>query len=571
VADRHATGIPLPGERTENPEHELIERTHTSGAKQLVSTRDAQAAHISDLAAEVPVATLLDLAQRARHAEHVAAREGYTNPAELRAGLDQAVTFRTHAEVGRRVRALDRDNVGHVIALHDTDGTCDVLFVNDQDRSATRTMAWSELVAIDQPEPTALTEDARATLQRITDHVDRAVREWADALAHHGIEPGDAHRFQRAANVAAERAAHRLRADPPVWLTTWLGHRPTDGPGAAVWDDSVARIARHRTAQEIDDATPGLGPQPPAPEATKPWQEAMLRTLRDRIWLTENQPEPQPIGLTMSPTAMHERRAELQALMHAAPADHRELIARLTTSNAGTTEVHDHLIAAVGAQQERRDWIVANWPHVVELEQINKLIATEPALAHWPTAVPPAVQAALDTLAGTASPPPSREQRTLATLDQEAAATDPVRRARAKVHDLDQLAARVATSVERAAVDDALRAARLELRQARREQHIDDVFARYGASAHADAIERRKLTVAYDVLTDTPDWVVEHLRRLHDDGRLRATHVDDLATRIVGAAVHLDRYGDLPDGWAEFGLRPATRPVPVMEVEVPGP
>ena len=571
VADRHATGIPLPGERTENPEHELIERTHTSGAKQLVSTRDAEAAHISDLAAEVPVATLLDLARRARHAEHVAAREGYTNPAELLAGLDQAVTFRTRAEVGRRVRALDRDNVGHVIALHDTDGTCDVLFVNDQDRSASRTMAWSELVAIDQPEPTALTEDARATLQRITDQVDRAVREWADALAHHGIEPGDADRFQRAANVAAERAAHHLRADPPVWLTTWLGHRPTDGPGAAVWDDSVARIARHRTAQEIDDATPGLGPQPPDPEATKPWQEAMLRTLRDRIWLTEHQPEPQPIGLTMSPTAMHERRAELQALMHTAPADHRELIARLTTSNAGTTEVHDHLIAAVGVQQERRDWIVANWPHVVELEQLNKLIATEPAPAHWPTAVPPAVQAALDTLAGTASPPPSREQRTLATLDQEAAATDPVRRARAKVHDLDQLAARVATSVERAAVDDALRAARLELRKARREQHIDDVFARYGASAHADAIERRKLTVAYDVLTDTPDWVVEHLRRLHDDGRLGATRVDDLATRIVGAAVHLDRHRHLPDGWSDIEVRPATRPLPVVEISVPEP
>jgi hypothetical protein len=71
------------------------------------------------------------------------------------------------------VRALDRDNVGHVIALDDTDGTCDVLFVNDQGRSATRTMAWSELVVIDQPEPTALTEEAVATLRRIADDVER--------------------------------------------------------------------------------------------------------------------------------------------------------------------------------------------------------------------------------------------------------------------------------------------------------------------------------------------------------------------------------------------------------------
>ncbi len=240
IAERHATGIPLPGERAENPEHELIERIHVSGAKQLVSSRDTEAARISDLATQIPVATLLDLAQQARHAERIAASEGHTNPADLRDVFDRAVTFRTHAEVGGRTRALDRDNVGHVIALDDADGTCDVLFVNDQGRSATRTMAWSELVAIDQSEPTALTADAVATLRQITDDVVRASREWADALATHGVEPGDADRFQRAANVASERAAHLMRADPPEWLTNWLGPRPTDGPGAAVWDDAVA-------------------------------------------------------------------------------------------------------------------------------------------------------------------------------------------------------------------------------------------------------------------------------------------------------------------------------------------
>jgi hypothetical protein len=42
------TGIPLPGERLPNPEHELIERIHVSGAKQLVSARDADAARISE-------------------------------------------------------------------------------------------------------------------------------------------------------------------------------------------------------------------------------------------------------------------------------------------------------------------------------------------------------------------------------------------------------------------------------------------------------------------------------------------------------------------------------------------
>jgi conjugative relaxase-like TrwC/TraI family protein len=570
MTERHTTGIPLPGERIADPEHELIGRINVSGAKQLVSARDAEAARIGDLAAEVPVAKLLDLAQRARRAELVAEREGHSNPAELRVDVERAEAFRAHAEVGRRVRALDRDNVGNVVGLDDTAGTCDVLFVNDQGRSATRTMAWSELVVIDQPEPVALTTEAVATLQRITDDLNRAAREWADALAPHGVEPGDADRFRRAANVASERAAQRLRADPPEWLTDWLGQRPTDGPGAAVWDGSVARIATHRAVGEIADATPGLGPPPLVPAAAVGWQELMVRTLRDRIWLTDRRHEPQPVHPTMPATTMHERRAELQALMSTAPADHRELVERLTAGDIGSAEVHEHLVAVVNAQQERRDWIVANWPHVVELEQLNALIAAQPALAHWPTATPPAVQAVLDAMANAASPPPSREHRTLAVLDHEAAENDPVRQAHARVRDLDQLAARTRTSAERTALNEALQAARLELRQARREQRVNDVFARYGIGAHDDARERRRLTVGYDILTDPPDWVVEHLRRLHDDGRLDTTRIEDLATRIVDAAVHLDRHGHLPDTWPNVALLPSTREVPVAEIAMPG-
>lgn len=78
-------------------------------------------------------------------------------------------------------------------------------------------------------------------------------------------------------------------------------------------------------------------------------------------------------------------------------------------------------------------------------------------------------------------------------------------------------------------------------------------------------------TVGYDVLTDPPDWVVDEFHRLHANGRLGTTWVADLATRIVGAAVHLDCHGHLPDGWADVGVRPATREVPVAEIEVAGP
>jgi hypothetical protein len=431
-------------------------------------------------------------------------------------------------------------------------------------------MKWSELVVIDQPEPTTLTEEAVATLERITDDIDRAARGWASALASHGVEPGDADRFRRAAQVACDRAAHRLRADPPEWLDNWLGPRPPDGPGASVWDDAIARIARHRAVHEVGEGTSGLGPRPPAPEASEPWREAMLGTLRDRVWLTDRQHEPQPIRPTMSPTAMHERRAELLALTSTAPSDHRELIERLTAGDVRLAEVHEHLVAAINAQQERRDWIVANWPHVVELEQVNALINAQPALAHWPIATPPAVKAVLDELASSAPSASPREERTLAALDQNATTTHPVHQAEAKVRDLDELANRAGTDAERVAVDEALRFARLELRQARREQRIDGVFARYGSSPHDDAVERRRLTVGYDALTNPPDWVVDQLHRLHDNGDLGATRVDELATRIAAAAVHLDRHGHLPEHWTAIGPRPATRPVPVVVIDVPG-
>jgi hypothetical protein len=110
----------------------------------------------------------------------------------------------------------------------------------------------------------------------------------------------------------------------------------------------------------------------------------MLRTLRNRIWLADRQHERPPAHPTMPATTMHERRAELQALISTAPTDHRDLVERLTAGNVESANVHEHLAATVTTQHERRDWIIANWPHVVvELEQLNALITGQPALAHW--------------------------------------------------------------------------------------------------------------------------------------------------------------------------------------------
>ena len=132
IAERHTTGIPFPGERGLDPEHDLIERIHASGAKQLVSARDAEAARISDLATEVPVAALLARAQqRVTPSGSPSTRATPTRRTCAATSSGQSPSGSTLRSAAA-VRALDRDNVGRLIALDDTDGTCDVLFVNDR-------------------------------------------------------------------------------------------------------------------------------------------------------------------------------------------------------------------------------------------------------------------------------------------------------------------------------------------------------------------------------------------------------------------------------------------------------
>ncbi len=43
-------------------------------------------------------------------------------------------------------------------------------------------------------------------------------------------------------------------------------------------------------------------------------------------------------------------------------------------------------------QDARRDWIIANWPHIVELEQVTQIISTQQAAPHWPDTQPDPVR-----------------------------------------------------------------------------------------------------------------------------------------------------------------------------------
>lgn len=569
-APHHATGIPLPSEVVHDPEYDLLARMQASDSKTLVTSIDPEAARVSELAATVSARALVERSREARDAE-LAVAAVCVEPANLRAEYERAIAARFHLDVGRRVRALDRDNVGHVIAINDTAGQCTVHFLNDRGHSATRTLPWHGLVVIDNPEPVELTDAATTTLAGFSAAVIRADDDWAFELSAYGVEPGDAERYRRAVHMIADRSAHHLRGVQPDWLTTWLGQRPTDAPGAAVWDDATTRIAHFRVLHGIDDATPGLGPPPDEPDTAQRWHQLMLRTLEDRCWLVDRHHEP-PAALSVRSAAdLAHRRAELEALMHTAPPDQRAFIDRLTHTHANAAEVHEQLLSAARTQDTRREWIIANWPHVVELEQITALIATHPPLAHWPVAHPPAVRAVIDTFALLAPTPPRREERSLAELDRDAVAKDPVRRLEQRLRHLDHLGVRAATHVQREAIDAEIERARDELRAARREARVDELFARYGADPTTATRECRALTIAHDTLTDPPSWAVEHLCRLHDAGQLGATHVDDIVTRVVHAAAHLDQHGHLPPGWPDLPTPTVERVVPDIQISVPGP
>ena len=564
---RHDAGIPLPTEAQHDPEHDLLARMHTSGAKTLVTVGDGLADRVGELAAAVPARELIQRAKAARDAEQAV---DVFDPAGLCDAYTRTVAARTHLEDGRRVRALDRDNVGHVLAIDDTAGTCVVHFENDHGRNTTRTMRWHQLVVIDHPDTVTLTPIAAATLAAMADDVAEAELDWAIGLSAYGVEPGDADLYRRAVHVAVDRAAHQLRAETPDWLTTWIGTRPCDAPGAAVWDDTASRIAQRRLLHGVGDDQPGLGLRPVEPSAAERWQQLMIRILEDRCWLADRHNNiPVETLAVRTPVELVERRAELEQLVATAPPDQHHLIEQVTASEIEPIELHRRLLDATRVQDARRDWILANWPHVVELQQINTLIATQPPLAHWPRSEPEAVREVLDTLRQIAPTLERREERSLAELDQLAIDNDPVLKLETALRRLDALAARAVHDPERQAVDREIVTTARALRDARRERTVDNVFAKYMPDAAETAREHRAITLAHDTLSDPPAWVTDHVRHLHDTGQLATTRLDQLVTRIVIAAAHLDQHGHLPPGWPTLQLPAVEQVVPDIEISLP--
>ena len=133
------------------------------------------------------------------------------------------------------------------------------------------------------------------------------------------------------------------------------------------------------TIAGLEAGEPGLGAEPSDPAARSRWQASSRSVFEARAHLDAvgAHRDLGPWPLLSSRSQLDERLAQLDEILATAPDDQHDLIARLRDGNqltlADTTEA---LQAAMETQGARRDWILANWPHVVEYAEISRAIET---------------------------------------------------------------------------------------------------------------------------------------------------------------------------------------------------
>jgi hypothetical protein len=192
----------------------------------------------------------------------------------------------------------------------------------------------------------------------------------------HSVEPGDAVRYARAAQHRVDQLAHRLDADRPVWLEQLVGRRPADVAGATTWDDAVRQIVHWRALRELPADIEGLGGRPDTGEGVVAWEDLHGRLASARAWIAGTNRFYPADAVTPSRGELLDRRDALDVLLATAPPDWRVTINRLQHGQLTLDDTTELLQAARTGQQERRDWILRNWPHVVEYLEINRTLTT---------------------------------------------------------------------------------------------------------------------------------------------------------------------------------------------------
>jgi conjugative relaxase-like TrwC/TraI family protein len=373
---RHDSGLTPPHDEPSNTHDDVIERVSRSHAKQLAHSVDPDVNVVDRLVATLMLGDLEARRAVALAAERTATQIHGVDVDDLVTQLAHVDDTAKHLAVGARVSSADRHNVGTVIALDDAAGRATVQFISTAGREATRTFDWADLRILDPAEQRALPVAARDHLETITTELARDVERWKATVRRLGAEPGDALLYCRAIERHLERHVHALAAQRPPWLTELLGSRPDDVAGATAWDDAVAEIARWRAIHQLPDTTRALGNRPQAPDEAAAWDSVQARMARTRLWLSQSDRIHAADTIVPSYSELVERRAQLDALFASAPADWRDTIARLRTGQLTLDDTADLVQAAIDGQHARRAWILANWPHVVEHQEINRTLTT---------------------------------------------------------------------------------------------------------------------------------------------------------------------------------------------------
>lgn len=518
----HTTeGIPLPSERVGDPGGDMLDTLERSQAKAFASSLAPNLTAVATTANSHRLDAL-----RQRHAAiTTATRElqaaGLTDPTQAARALHRALSHRSRMEPGRRVNALDWDNVGTITYLHDSIGAATVQFTtSDGKHTRTKTLPWSEIKPIDQPDTVELTETAARYFDDAHSELERHLDEWNTALGTYDIAPDEPAIIPAAIEHRTRQLTHRFRSTPPPWLRAWYGNRPADPTGAAVYDDELATLAAWRDTQHLDEHTPGYGPQPTNTASLAEWRQHLDRALDTRIWLLQHRPQLDPQQLpAIGLRAARARIAELEQLFATAPPDQRKIVDDILASDLPINDKAEALRLVQHSQSERRDWILEHWPNIIEHQELTALTDDADALAHWPTPLPHQAQAALDAVRATMADTP--EDSTLIEIDAAIERHNPHHQLRHLTEQraplLDQLAALTDTLADPAMPHDLIQTHinRLRQRIADLDKRIDDTRTdttlwEWGQRTDPDlaaALNRRTNHLAYQALESGAEWI----------------------------------------------------------------
>jgi conjugative relaxase-like TrwC/TraI family protein len=367
--DRHGRhAIPLPSEQPGDINDEMIDTLQQSRAKHLAHTIDPDLAAVDQL---TRTRTLIELETRhayCRRIEQLATDQIGIHPEHLRAAVQRADHTGHHAYIGATVKAFDRHNIGTIIGLDDTHGHALIGFESTTGHTTERILPWTQLTLCDpHPPRRALPAAAQWHLDQLHHALDDTLAEWADTLAAHDVDIGEAARCRAAARRVIEQATNTLIADQPDWLTTLIGYQPDDPIGIQTWASAVRDIATWQHHHPNPAGTIG--------DHHAHWGNLSARLLATRAWLDRHDRPHVLWPHRRSHNELVARRHELDEILATAPTDQQPLIDRLRRHDPQLIDtLADSLEQALDTQTIRRHWILEHWPHIIEYAEVTQTI-----------------------------------------------------------------------------------------------------------------------------------------------------------------------------------------------------